>query len=89
MSEVKASELGPLSLWLGAGRESQEATIDPWAGIQLAKKVGDKVAKGEVLCHLFYKRRLDTGTLQRRLDETFVISENAVKTTAWCLERIG
>lgn len=89
VKEVRASRLGPLSLLLGAGRESQDAQIDPWAGIRLEKKVGDKVTKGEVLCRLFYKRRLDTTALQAQLSESFEISDAAVTPPAWCVERIG
>lgn len=38
---------------LGAGRETKESEIDPAAGIQIKKKIGDAVKKGEILavCH--------------------------------------
>lgn len=60
IEEIKAEEsgyvghidslgIGLSAMRLGAGRATLEDVIDPTAGIVLAKKVGDKVEKGEVL----------------------------------------
>ena len=48
---------------LGAGRETIDATIDYTAGIDLARKTGDPVHKGDVLATLYSsnKDRLDDG----------------------------
>ncbi len=86
---VEALKLGEISLFLGAGRELSDATIDPWAGVRLHKKVGDKVEAGEVLCELFFKRDLDRKELQQRLSGVFEISKGKVEVTPWCAERLG
>ena len=52
ITETDAQLIGASAMILGAGRESKEDKIDPAAGIVIKKKPGDKVKKGEVLCHL-------------------------------------
>ena len=52
ITETDAQLIGASAMILGAGRESKEDVIDPSAGIVLSKKPGDKVKKGDVLCHL-------------------------------------
>lgn len=44
---------GVASLLLGAGRNRMEDVIDPWAGILLSAKTGDRVRRGEVLATLY------------------------------------
>ncbi|NQZ01408.1 MAG: thymidine phosphorylase [Bdellovibrionales bacterium] len=50
--EVEA--LGLASLQLGAGRKTSADKIDPFAGIEVHKKIGDKVEEGEALFTLYY-----------------------------------
>jgi len=37
----------------GAGRETKESTIDPLAGILLAKKTGDFAQKGDIIARVY------------------------------------
>lgn len=55
--------VGAASAALGAGRETIEASIDHTAGIDLMRKTGDKVARGDVLATLYSssEERLDEG----------------------------
>ena len=55
VNRLEAEKVGQAALLLGAGRKSKEDVIDYGAGIVLAKKVGDKVKKGEVLATLYAK----------------------------------
>jgi len=48
--------LGLLAIALGAGRTTLGETIDPKAGIILAKKIGDKVAKNDLLATIMTDR---------------------------------
>ena len=50
IKRIVALEIGESAMRLGAGRETFDDVIDMSAGIVLAKKVGDKVNKGDVLC---------------------------------------
>ncbi|MFZ1729560.1 MAG: thymidine phosphorylase [Bacteroidota bacterium] len=50
---IDARRLGILAIELGAGRRAITDTVDPTAGIVLAKKRGDRVEEEEVLCRLY------------------------------------
>jgi pyrimidine-nucleoside phosphorylase len=54
---IAARDVGIAALWLGAGRRSKEDDIVPAVGIELAKKVGDRVAAGEPLAYLLHADR--------------------------------
>ena len=43
MQELKAGEIGKISAYLGAGRVKKDDCIDKTVGIELYKKIGDKV----------------------------------------------
>ncbi len=49
-------EIGLLAIELGAGRVRIEESIDPKAGIILRKKIGEPVAKGELLATIYTDR---------------------------------
>ena len=49
---TNAKEIGKLACYLGAGRVTKEDKIDKSVGIELLKKVGDKVSKDEVIAYL-------------------------------------
>lgn len=53
ISHIDTMGLGMISMQLGAGREKKSDLIDPTAGIVLSKKLGDKVAKGDVLLTIY------------------------------------
>lgn len=56
-----AEGVGRAAMLLGAGRARKEDPIDPAAGIQLLRRVGDEVAAGEPLAMLYaeYDMRID------------------------------
>ena len=49
ITEIDARQIGIASQHAGAGRERKEDPIDLTAGITLTKKVGDSIAKGEII----------------------------------------
>lgn len=52
ISAANAREYGRASLILGAGREKKEDAVDHAAGIYIAKKLGDRVEKGDIIAYL-------------------------------------
>ena len=52
IKELNAEKVGRLSVDLGAGRKKKEDEIDRRVGIMLAKKIGDKVEKGDCLAYI-------------------------------------
>jgi len=53
ISEIQAEAIGKAAMMLGAGRETKGSVIDPGAGLVLAKKVGEKIAAGDLLAELY------------------------------------
>jgi pyrimidine-nucleoside phosphorylase len=53
VASYSTMELGLLAIELGAGRTRVDDVIDPKAGIVITKKIGDPVAKGELLATLY------------------------------------
>ena len=51
--ELKAEEVGKLSVFLGAGRIRKEDKIEPEVGITFNKKVGDKVEKDDIVAYIY------------------------------------
>ena len=49
ISKLDALQVGELSCFLGAGRETKEQDINPRVGFTFNKKVGDEVHTGDVL----------------------------------------
>jgi pyrimidine-nucleoside phosphorylase len=49
VSEIIADAIGTAAMWLGAGRATKESEIDLAVGLELRKKIGDFVTKGESL----------------------------------------
>lgn len=49
VSRIHAEEVGLVSMHLGGGRATKESSIDLAVGVVLAKKLGDRVEKGELL----------------------------------------
>jgi len=52
IEEINAEAVGIAAMMLGAGRRTKEDRIDPAVGIDVLKKVGDRVAAGEPLALL-------------------------------------
>lgn len=65
VKEISASEIGALSVELGAGRKGKEDRIDPTVGIKLNKVVGDRVLKDETLCTLYVNQELNIEEVER------------------------
>ncbi|MBQ6292405.1 MAG: pyrimidine-nucleoside phosphorylase [Lachnospiraceae bacterium] len=53
ITRMETEAIGNAAGLLGAGRMVKSDPIDPTAGIVLAKKTGEKVKKGDVLCTLY------------------------------------
>lgn len=66
ITAMDTEEIGICACDLGAGRVSKEDVIDHAAGIIIAKKTGDKIAKGEVIATLHTNREKAISTVEKR-----------------------
>lgn len=72
ISEIDALLIGQAASETGAGRKTKDSPIDYGAGIMLKKRVGDKVAKGEILARIFADNN-------KMCENATVIINNAIK----------
>ncbi len=77
VSRIDAMSIGLDAMKLGAGRETEDDKIDTTAGIVLAKKVGDKVNKGDVIATL-YTEKPDYETVAKDITGSFQLSSTPV-----------
>ena len=78
IKQIIALEIGESAMRLGAGRETFDDIIDMSAGIVLSKKVGDKVAKGDVLCTV-HTNKDDYDAVLKDIQKAFVIVDGFVE----------
>lgn len=87
ISEMDTRNLGLTSMELGAGRETMDDIIDPTAGIILNKKLGDKVAKGDILLTM-YTEKPGMQSLVASVLNSFEFSETPIEVGPTVEERI-
>jgi len=74
LMDINALEIGNASMFLGAGRQTKESTIDHLAGLVLLKKQGDFVRKGETLAMLHTENAGFIEKAKTSLDKAFQYS---------------
>lgn len=74
VKEVKAEEVGKLSVFLGGGRIRKEDKIDSAVGITLNKKVGDKVEKSDIVAYIHANNEENGKEAVQRLKKIYVLS---------------
>ncbi len=73
VKELKAEEVGKLSVFLGAGRMKKEDKIEPEAGITLNVKVGDIVTKDQIVAYIYANDEQKAKEGVKRLKEIYVL----------------
>ncbi|MDH3251491.1 MAG: thymidine phosphorylase [Ignavibacteria bacterium] len=73
-------QIGLCSSELGAGRRAVDDQIDPMAGIEFRKKIGDAVRSGEVLAVVHSGRRTNLEDIADRIAACIRVGDNAPST---------
>ncbi|WEV71041.1 pyrimidine-nucleoside phosphorylase [Lactobacillus sp. ESL0785] len=76
LAQLAADEVGIASMKLGGGREKADDQLDYGVGIELNKKVGDKVEKGESLLTIHANRK-DVADIKALLYNCIKIADEA------------
>lgn len=76
---IDARAIGIASQHTGAGREKKEDDIDPAAGIYLHKKIGDKVACGEVLATVYGNNRKKVEGAVKEVQKAYIVGKEKVE----------
>ena len=78
LSATNCLEFGIALAMLGGGREKKEDHIDPGVALEFHKHIGDPVAAGETLVTVHYNSSSRLAECQRRIRESFVLSDRPV-----------
>ena len=89
VKSINAEEIGKAALFLGAGRETMDSTLDLSVGIVLTKKVDNKVEIGETLAIVHANNMEKAKEIESRLLELFIIGDKNPKHKELVYKEIG
>lgn len=75
VAKLEALGIGLSAMLLGAGRESKEDNVDLAVGVEVLKKVGDKVEEGEPLVILYSNGRKEEEAIEKVLNSYHIVNE--------------
>jgi pyrimidine-nucleoside phosphorylase len=78
LSATNCMEFGVALAMLGGGREKKEDTIDPSVGLEFHKRIGDRIATGEILVSIFYNSYAQLQEAADRIENSFSFSDQPV-----------
>lgn len=79
IQEMDAELIGHAASETGAGRKVKEDSIDYGAGVMLKKRVGDKVAKGEIIARTFAKDEKKCKAAEEIIKSAIVIGDSKLE----------
>jgi len=88
VESINSELIGIASMVLGGGRLRKEDTIDHSVGIQVVKKIGDRVKPEDVLVRLYTSDKSDKIYAEKLIREAYVIGSRKPNTTPVVLEVI-
>lgn len=88
VENLNAEEVGKIAMHLGAGRIKKEDNIDYAVGVELLKKVGDKVSKNEKLAYIYANDEQKGKEAVEKLLDVYKISEKKVENVSDILKII-
>lgn len=77
VTEIVADQIGTAAMMLGAGRATKTSVIDLAVGIELRKKVGDKVKQGDVLA-ILHSNKEGVSAISEKVTNSYTISKEAI-----------
>ncbi|MFR0617404.1 pyrimidine-nucleoside phosphorylase [Limosilactobacillus mucosae] len=80
IGKLTADEIGMASMLMGGGRQKADDQLDYAVGIELHKKIGDSVQKGESIMTIWSNRE-DIDDVKELLDQAVAIKESAQQPT--------
>ena len=88
VTKIKAEEIGKAAMIIGAGRAMKEDEVDHAVGIELKKKVGDKVEKGDVIAEIYFNDEKNVQSSKAMVLDAYVIGNEKIENTKNILEVI-
>lgn len=88
ISRFDAYQIGMAALELGAGRKTKEDKVDPVAGLEMVRKTGDRVQKGETIIRCYTNKKDVESITKKQLEHSVTISSNPPAETPLISHRI-
>ena len=88
VTKIKAEEIGKAAMVIGAGRATKEDEVDHAVGIELKKKVGDKVEKGEVIAEIYFNDEKNVQSSKAMVIDAYAIGQEKIEDIKNILEVI-
>ncbi|MCC5926069.1 MAG: thymidine phosphorylase [Bacteroidetes bacterium] len=88
ITSMDSYEIGMTAVELGAGRIRKEDTIDPTAGIEFLRKVGDSVEKGETIARIHTNNKNIISASVERLLAAITIQADKPRPLAMITHRV-
>ena len=79
IKKIKTEEIGKAAMIIGAGRAKKEDEIDHAVGINIFKKVGEKIAESEKIAEIYYNNGENVEESKNMILEAFVLTEEKVE----------
>ena len=79
VTKIKAEEVGKAAMVIGAGRATKEDEVDHAVGIELKKKVGDKVEKGDLIAEIYYNDDKNIESSKAMLLDAYIIGNEKIE----------
>ncbi len=74
VTAIACEQIGTACVILGGGRERKEDSVDPSVGVEVHKKIGDKVSVGESLCTIHCHFDAQAARAKALLEESYQIA---------------
>lgn len=88
IQKLNAEEVGKIAMHLGAGRVRKEDDIDYSVGVELIKKVGDFVEKGDIVAYVHANEEQKGKEAVEMLKEKYIIGNDRIEPIKSILEII-
>ncbi len=88
LQSFETEEIGRAAIELGAGRRISTDKIDATAGIEVLKKVGSQVKKGDLIYRIYGGARSKQPTAIERLERSFLVQNKKTRKLNLLLETI-
>ena len=75
VTAIACEDVGTACVILGGGRERKEDSVDPAVGIEVHKKIGDKVLAGDALCTIHCHSDAQGARAKKLLEQSYQIGD--------------
>ena len=88
VKKIKTEEIGKAAMIIGAGRAKKEDEVDHAVGINIFRKVGEKVGKNEKIAEIYYNDEKNVQDSKNMILDAYVITPEKVEEPKAILEII-